>query len=60
MKARQIFLPRGAVKGMHRMLRKSLVNQMVRSADDMEVTIVADRQHETAAWWIRCVRVGVG
>jgi two-component system, OmpR family, sensor histidine kinase KdpD len=47
-KARQIFLPRGAGKGMDRMLRKSLVNQVVSLADDMEVTIVADRRHDTA------------
>lgn len=47
-KARQIFLPRGAGKSMDRLLRKSLVNQVVSLADDMEVTIVADRRQETA------------
>lgn len=46
-KARQIFLPRTAGKGMDRFLRKSLVNQVVSLADDMEVTIVADRRQES-------------
>lgn len=45
-KARQIFLPRTAGKGVERLLRKSLVNQVVSLADDMEVTIVADRKQE--------------
>ena len=31
------------------MLGKSFVNQVVRLANDMEVTIVADRRQETAA-----------
>jgi two-component system sensor histidine kinase KdpD len=48
-KARQIFLPRTAGKGMDRILRKSLVNQVVSLADDMEVTIVADRRQESTA-----------
>ncbi|MBV8902312.1 MAG: hypothetical protein JOZ22_01650 [Acidobacteriia bacterium] len=47
-KARQIFLPRGAGKGMDRLLRKSLVSEVVSLADDMEVTIVADRRQDTA------------
>jgi two-component system, OmpR family, sensor histidine kinase KdpD len=45
-KARQIFLPRTAGKSVDRLLRKSLVSQVVSLADDMEVTIVADRQQE--------------
>lgn len=44
--ARQIFLPRLAGKGTDRLLGKSLVNQVVSLAHDMEVTIVADRRHE--------------
>jgi two-component system sensor histidine kinase KdpD len=47
--ARQIFLPRVVGKGMDRMLGKSFVNQVVGMANDMEVTIVADRRQETAA-----------
>lgn len=43
-KARQIFLPRVMGKGMERLRGKSLVNQVVSMADDMEVTIVADRR----------------
>lgn len=43
-KARQIFLPRLVGKGMDRLLGKSFVNQVVRLADDMEVTIVAERR----------------
>jgi two-component system sensor histidine kinase KdpD len=46
--ARQIFLPRLAGKGTDRLLGKSLVNQVVSLAHDMEVTIVADRRHEKA------------
>ena len=42
--ARQIFLPRVIGKGMDRLLRKSLVNRIVSLANDMEVTIVADRR----------------
>lgn len=42
-KARQIFLPRMLGKGADRLLGKSLVNQVVKLANDMEVTIVADR-----------------
>ena len=42
-KARQIFLPRILGKGTDRLLGKSLVNQVVKLANDMEVTIVADR-----------------
>jgi len=44
--ARQIFLPRLVGKGSDRLLGKSLVNQIVSLAHDMEVTIVADRRHE--------------
>ncbi len=44
--ARQIFLPRFVGKGMDRLLGKSLVNQVVSLAHDMEVTIVADRRHK--------------
>jgi two-component system, OmpR family, sensor histidine kinase KdpD len=44
--ARQIFLPRLAGKGTDRLLGKSLVNQIVSLAHDMEVTIVSDRRHE--------------
>jgi len=42
-KARQIFLPRLLGKGADRLLGKSLVQQVVKLANDMEVTIVADR-----------------
>ncbi len=42
--ARQIFLPRVITKGMERLRRKSLVNEVVSLAKDMEVTIVADRR----------------
>jgi two-component system sensor histidine kinase KdpD len=42
-KARQIFLPRLVGRGADRLLGKSLVNQVVKLADDMEITIVADR-----------------
>src|SRR5207248_7320049 len=41
--ARQIFLPRLIGKGVDRLRGKSLVNQVLSLADDMEVTIVADR-----------------
>jgi two-component system, OmpR family, sensor histidine kinase KdpD len=44
--ARQIFLPRLGGKGTDRLLGKSLVNQIVSLAHDMEVTIVSDRRHE--------------
>jgi two-component system, OmpR family, sensor histidine kinase KdpD len=44
--ARQIFLPRVSGKGTDRLLGKSLVNQIVSLAHDMEVTIVSDRRHE--------------
>lgn len=46
--ARQIFLPRLVGKGVDRLRGKSLVNQVVSMADDMEVTIVADRRQEKA------------
>ena len=42
--ARQIFLPRLIAKGWERLSRKSLVNEVVALARDMEVTIVADRR----------------
>ncbi|HZS55439.1 MAG TPA: histidine kinase [Bryobacteraceae bacterium] len=42
-KARQIFLPRLLGKGADRLLGKSLVNEVVKLAGDMEITIVADR-----------------
>ena len=42
--ARQIFMPRMIARGMQRMRRKSLVNEVVTLAKDMEVTIVADRR----------------
>lgn len=48
-KARQIFLPRVLGKGTDRLLGKSLVNQVVRLANDMEITIVADRTAAKAA-----------
>jgi two-component system, OmpR family, sensor histidine kinase KdpD len=44
--ARQIFLPRIVGKGVDRLRGKSLVNQVVALAYDMEVTIVADRKQE--------------
>ena len=47
-KARQIFLPRLVGKGVGRLRGKSLVNQVVSLADDMEVTIVADRPQDRA------------
>jgi two-component system, OmpR family, sensor histidine kinase KdpD len=43
--ARQIFLPRIIGHGLERLRGNSLVNQIVRLADDMEITIVADRKH---------------
>jgi len=46
--ARQIFLPRLMGRGADRLLGKSLVNQIVSLADDMEVTIVSDRRQESA------------
>lgn len=45
--ARQIFLPRLVGTGVERLRGKSLVNQVVSLADDMEVTIVADRRQES-------------
>jgi two-component system, OmpR family, sensor histidine kinase KdpD len=47
--ARQIFLPRLVGKGMDRVLGKSFVHQVVGMANDMEVTIVADRRQEGAS-----------
>jgi len=47
--ARQIFLPRPVGRGIDRLLGRSLVNQVVSLADDMEVTIVADRRQERAS-----------
>jgi two-component system, OmpR family, sensor histidine kinase KdpD len=47
-KARQIFLPRVVGKGVDRLLGKALVNRIVGLADDMEVTIVADRRQKDA------------
>jgi two-component system, OmpR family, sensor histidine kinase KdpD len=47
--ARQIFLPRLTGKGLDRLLGKSFVNRVVSMANDMEVTIVADRRQETVA-----------
>ena len=44
--ARQIFLPRLIGKGVDRLRGKSFVNQVVSLADDMEVTIVADRRQD--------------
>jgi two-component system, OmpR family, sensor histidine kinase KdpD len=41
--ARQIFLPRLVTKGIGRLTQRSLVNEVVSLAKDMEVTIVADR-----------------
>ena len=46
-KARQIFLPRLVGTGMERLRGKSLVNHVVSLADDMEVTIVADRRQDS-------------
>jgi two-component system, OmpR family, sensor histidine kinase KdpD len=47
--ARQIFLPRLRGRGADRLLGKSLVNQIVSLADDMEVTIVSDRRQDQPA-----------
>ncbi|MBV8070966.1 MAG: histidine kinase [Acidobacteriaceae bacterium] len=47
--ARQIFLPRLTGKGMDRLLGKSFMNRVVSLANDMEVTIVADRRQDAAA-----------
>jgi two-component system, OmpR family, sensor histidine kinase KdpD len=47
--ARQIFLPRLRGRGSDRLLGKSLVNQIVSLADDMEVTIVSDRRQDQQA-----------
>jgi two-component system sensor histidine kinase KdpD len=47
--ARQIFLPRLVGKSVDRVLGKSFVNQVVGLANDMEVTIVADRRQESPA-----------
>jgi two-component system sensor histidine kinase KdpD len=46
--ARQIFLPRLVGRGMDRLTGKNLVNQVVGLAQDIEVTIVADRRQENA------------
>jgi two-component system sensor histidine kinase KdpD len=46
--ARQIFLPRLVGKGIDRLTGKNLVNQVVGLAQDIEVTIVADRRQENA------------
>jgi two-component system sensor histidine kinase KdpD len=46
--ARQIFLPRLVGKGMERLTGRNLVNQVVSLAEDIEVTIVADRRQEAA------------
>lgn len=43
-KARQIFLPRVGGKGVDRLLGKDLMSRVVSLANDMEVTIVADRR----------------
>lgn len=48
-KARQIFLPRIVGKGVDRFFGKSLVNQVVTMANDMEITIVADRRQDSRA-----------
>ena len=48
-KARQIFLPRLMGKGTDRLFKNSLVNQVVKLANDMEVTIVAERTAPKAA-----------
>jgi K+-sensing histidine kinase KdpD len=42
--ARQIFIPRLVGKGLDRLTGKNLVNQVVTLANDIEVTIVADRK----------------
>jgi two-component system sensor histidine kinase KdpD len=42
--ARQIFLPRLVGRGVDRLLGKNFVNQVVSLANDMEVTIVAERR----------------
>ncbi len=42
--ARQIFLPRLMAKGIGKLRKESLVNQVVSLAKDIEVTIVADRR----------------
>lgn len=47
--ARQIFLPRLMGRGTDRLLGKNLVTQIVSLADDIEVTIVADRRQEQPA-----------
>lgn len=44
--ARQVFVPRVVGKGMDRLLGKSFVNRVVSLANDMEVTIVADRRQD--------------
>lgn len=54
--ARQIFLPRITGKGLHRLRGKTLVNQVVSLADDMEVTIVADRRKESRAGQAQMLR----
>lgn len=46
--ARQIFLPRLVGKGLDRLTGKNLVNQVVSLAQDIEVTIVADRRQDNA------------
>jgi two-component system, OmpR family, sensor histidine kinase KdpD len=48
-KARQIFLPRVAGKGVDRLLGKDLMSRVVSLANDMEVTIVADRKTDKPA-----------
>lgn len=48
-KARQIFLPRVAGKGVDRLLGKDLMSRVVSLANDMEVTIVADRKTDKQA-----------
>jgi two-component system sensor histidine kinase KdpD len=48
-KARQIFLPRVAGKSVDRLLGKDLVSRVVSLANDMEVTIVADRKQDRQA-----------
>ncbi len=54
--ARQIFLPRIMGKGLHRLRGKSLVNQVVSLASDMEVTIVADRRQENRTGQVAMLR----
>jgi two-component system, OmpR family, sensor histidine kinase KdpD len=46
---RQIFVPRLVGKGMDRMLGKSFVNRVVGMANDMEVTIVAERRQDRSS-----------